>query len=171
MASRALLSDEVSDYKAIRLRALSVDPKAFCSTHERESAFDETTWMGRLTSFAGRPGTVFVEEIDGELLAMLGVGCAEAHGQATIWGMWVDPVARRRGSARRLLGAAFDWCSRQGLTSLTLEVLPASSAAIALYRSVGFTEARSTDADAAEIMMSAPVNGGVENHHIRVFGV
>ncbi len=165
MAIRALLSDEVSDYKAIRLRALFVDPQAFCSTHEYESAFDETTWMGRLTSFAGRPGTVFVEEIDGELLAMLGVGCAEAHGQATIWGMWVDPVARRRGSARRLLGAAFDWCSRQGLTSVTLEVLPASSAAIALYRSVGFTEARSTDADADEIMMSAQVIRGADSPH------
>ena len=93
MAVRALLADEVSDYKAIRLRALFVDPQAFCSTHEYESAFDETTWMGRLTSFAGRPGTVFVEEIDGELLAMLGVGCAPVHGQATIWGMWVNPVA------------------------------------------------------------------------------
>ena len=86
MAIRALLADEVSDYKAIRLRALSVDPQAFCSTHEHESAFDETTWNGRLTSFAGRPGTVFVDEIDGELLAMLGVGCTPVHSQATIWG-------------------------------------------------------------------------------------
>ncbi|MXW76815.1 MAG: GNAT family N-acetyltransferase [Acidimicrobiaceae bacterium] len=165
MAVRALLRDEVSEYKAIRLRALSIDPEAFCSTHERESGFDETTWKGRLTSFDGRPGTVFVEENDGELLAMLGVGCTPIHGQATIWGMWVDPVARRRGSARRLLDAAFDWCSRQGLTSLTLEVLPQSSAAIALYRSVGFTESRSTDGDADGIPMSAPVIRGAENHH------
>ena len=105
MAVRALLADEVSDYKAIRLRALFVDPQAFCSTHEYESAFDETTWMGRLTSFAGRPGTVFVEEIDGELLAMLGVGCAPVHGQATIWGMWV----RSSRSAPRL-SPTFAWC-------------------------------------------------------------
>ena len=168
MAVRALLADEVSDYKAIRLRALSVDPQAFCSTHEREAAFDDATWKSRLSSFAGRPGTVLVDEIDGELLAMLGLGCSPVHGQATIWGMWVDPVARRRGSARRLLGAAFDWCSRQGLTSLTLEVLPASSAAIALYRSVGFTESASVGADAEEILMSAPVIRGAENHHIRV---
>lgn len=165
MAVRALLSDEVSDYKAIRLRALFVDPEAFCSTHERESAFDEATWKSRLTSFAGRSGTVFVDEIDGELLAILGVGCTQVEGQAMVWGMWVDPVARRRGSARRLLGAAFDWCNRQGLLSLTLEVLPASSAAIALYRSVGFTESRSVGADADEITMSAPVRG-LENHHI-----
>ncbi len=165
MAVREFLVDEVSDFKAIRLRALSVDPQAFCSTHEREAAFDDATWQSRLSSFEGRPATVLVDVIDGELLAMLGVGCAEAHGQATIWGMWVDPVARRRGSARRLLGAAFDWCSRQGLTSVTLEVLPESSAAIALYRSVGFTEARSTDADADEIMMSAPVIGGAESPH------
>ena len=128
MAIRALLSDEVSDYKATRLRALFVDPQAFCSTHERESAFDETTWKGRLTSFAGRPGSVVVDVIDGEPLAMLGIGCAEAHGQATIWGMWVDPVARRRGSASRLLGTAFDWCDQRGLTSLSLEVLPANKA-------------------------------------------
>ncbi len=134
-----------------------MDPQAFCSTHEHESAFDEPAWKGRLSSFEGRPGTVFVDEIDGELLAMLGVGSTPVRGQATIWGMWVDPGARRSGSARRLLGDAFDWCSRQGLTSLTLEVLPVSSAAIALYRSVGFTEARSTDADAEEILMSAPV--------------
>ena len=157
MGVRALLVDEVSDFKAIGLRALSVDPKAFCSSHESESAFDEATWQSRLSSFEGRPGTVFVDEIDDELVAMLGVGCTPVHGQAKIWGMWVDPGSRRRGSARRLLGTAFDWCSRQGLTSLTLEVLPASSAAIALYRSVGFTEVRSTDADADEIVMSAPV--------------
>lgn len=163
MAVRALLRDEVSDYKSIRLRALSVDPQAFCSTHERESAFDETTWKGRLTSFDGRPGTVFVEEIDDELLAMLGVGCTPERGQAMIWGMWVDPVARRRGSARRLLDAAFGWSSRQGLTSLTLDVLPQSSAAIALYRSVGFTESPLNDTDAAEITMSAPVIRGAEN--------
>ena len=157
MAVRVLLADEASDFKAIRLRALSVDPQAFCSSHESESAFDEATWQSRLMSFEGRPGSVLVEEIDGELLAMLGVGCTPVHGQAKIWGMWVDPGARRRGSARRLLGAAFDWCSRQGLTSLTLEVLPASSAAIALYRSAGFTETRSTDTDADEILMSAQV--------------
>ena len=59
----------------------------------------------------------------------------------------------------------------KGLTSVTLEVLPESSAAIALYRSVGFTESRSVGADAEEILMSAPVNGGAENYHIRVSGV
>ena len=171
MAVRELLVDEVSDFKAIRLRALSVDPQAFCSTHEREAAFDDATWQSRLSSFEGRPATVLVDVIDGELLAMLGVGCTPVHGQATIWGMWVDPAARRRGSARRLLGAAFDWCDQRGLTSLSLEVLPANRAAIALYRSVGFTESRSVGADADELLMSALVIRGAENHHIRVFGV
>lgn len=166
MVVRALRCDEVSAYKAIRLRALSVDPQAFCSTYARESAFAEKTWEGRLTSFDGRPGTVFVEEIDREFVAMLGVGCTSVEGEAMIWGMWVDPVVRRHGLARSLLDAAFDWCSQHRLNSLTLDVLPQSPAAIALYRSVGFTESSLNDSDAVEIKMSAPVIRGAAHPRV-----
>ena len=161
MAVRALQRFEVEAYKAIRLRALRADPAAFASTFEREAAFDEATWRNRLTSFAGRPGAVFVDDIDGDLQAMLGVGHTAINCQAVIWGMWADPAVRRRGSARRLLVAAFDWCDGQGLTSLTLCVFPTSSSALALYRSVGFTETSSNEAESdettTEITMYRPV--------------
>ena len=70
------------------------------------------------------------------------------------WGLAVDeggrvglfdivtlPQARRQGAARRLVEALLAWGQAAGAREAYLQVMAANSAAIALYRSLGFVEA------------------------------
>ena len=62
---RQLQVSEVDVYRSIRLRALESDSAAFESSYEHEASLDDATWRSRLASFAGRPGAVFVIDIEG----------------------------------------------------------------------------------------------------------
>lgn len=138
MIVRELSRSEFEAYRMIRLRALQVDPEAFDSSYEREVSFDEATWAGRLTSLYGRAGAVFVAEIRGRSLGMMGIGRGPTSEQAVAWGMWVDPAVRRQGVGMQLLTAGRQWARHQGLRSICLEVFPESAPAVAFYRSAGF---------------------------------
>lgn len=143
---RHLRASEVDVYRSIRLRALECDAAAFESSYEREASFDDATWRSRLATFAGRPGAVFVVDIDGRAEAMMGIGQGPIEAQAVVWGMWVAPAFRRRGYGEQLLAAGFAWARGFGLESISLEVFPANSAAVALYQAAGFRPAGAADA-------------------------
>ncbi|TDB72638.1 GNAT family N-acetyltransferase [Micromonospora sp. KC723] len=51
----------------------------------------------------------------------------------------VVPEARRRGLARRVIGALADWGRAEGATRAFLQVEQRNTAAVALYRELGFT--------------------------------
>ena len=51
----------------------------------------------------------------------------------------VDPAFHRRGVARALTRAAHTWCKRRGARSVILNTKPDNDAALALYRSEGYT--------------------------------
>ncbi len=55
-------------------------------------------------------------------------------------GMLVRKMHRRQGVGSALLQAAFDWARRRRIEALTLGVFPHNTAAIALYRKMGFVE-------------------------------
>lgn len=135
---RQLRASEVDVYRSIRLRALECDSAAFESSYEREASFDDATWRSRLASFAGRLGAVFVVDVDGRTEAMMGIGQGPNEAQAIVWGMWVAPAFRRRGFGEQLLAAGLTWARELGLESISLDVFPANTAAIALYRAAGF---------------------------------
>lgn len=50
------------------------------------------------------------------------------------------PSARRRGAARRLVGALLDWAAANGASRAYLQVVATNAPAIALYQRLGFTE-------------------------------
>jgi len=52
--------------------------------------------------------------------------------------MYVDPSARRRGIARRMLQFAEDECRRQKVSRLQLSTAEIQQAALALYRNAGY---------------------------------
>ena len=143
---RQLQASEVDVYRSIRLRALECDPEAFESSYEREASFNDASWRSRLATFAGRPGAVFVVDVDGRAEAMMGIGQGPVEAQAVVWGMWVAPAFRRRGYGEQLLAAGLTWARDLGLESISLEVFPANTAAAALYRAAGFRPVVADDA-------------------------
>jgi [ribosomal protein S18]-alanine N-acetyltransferase len=59
-------------------------------------------------------------------------------GEAELLRVAVAPEARGRGIARQLIAAGFERLRRAGVTSCFLEVRPANSSALAVYRALGF---------------------------------
>ena len=144
-------------YRSIRLRSLEADPDAFGSTLERESAFDDSTWQERIAGFAGRPGAIFVARLTAALqlpstassaLGVVGIGDSATSGDATLWGMWVAPTARGRGTSGQLIDAAKQWAAQRNSKTISLWVHRSNAAAIALYERSGFELQSDTGSDA-----------------------
>jgi ribosomal protein S18 acetylase RimI-like enzyme len=57
-----------------------------------------------------------------------------------LWGMWVAPEARGRGTGRALVEAVVAWARERGAAAVRLDVTDTERArpAAALYRSLGF---------------------------------
>lgn len=141
MGIRRLTTDDIDIYRDIRLRALRADPQAFGSSFEHESAFDDTAWRQRLSGFGGRPGVVFVRELDDVVRGVVGIAQSNVRTDALLWGMWVDPTARGHGVAAALVAAAYDWASEQNLSSVVLFVHRTNDVAIKFYERIGFHDA------------------------------
>jgi dUTP pyrophosphatase len=148
MAIEALTVDDVEVYRAVRLRALQSDPEAFASTHARESDFDDEAWRSRLAGFEDRAGQIFVDTSDRGVDGVVGIAISEDRSDALLWGMWVDPAARRRGTGRRLLDAAVGWARSNEARTVTLFVMRTNVDAIALYKRYGFELQPEVGADA-----------------------
>lgn len=68
-----------------------------------------------------------------------GLGVIE-RGRLAIFDIVTAAAARRKGAARKLVGALMEWGAREGADAAWLSVLGGNSAAIALYRQLGFRE-------------------------------
>lgn len=123
--------------REIRLRSLSADPQAFGATWETESTYDEARWRGLLTEAAW-----FLALEDSTPVAVV----ASRHeadaplDERELQGMWVAPENRHTGLAQRLTDAVLEWAREDGASTVALYVSPASSAALALWESLGFTD-------------------------------
>lgn len=82
---------------------------------------------------------LLVAEVDGAA-----AGCVALKplpdGAAEVKRLYVRPAFRRLGLAERLMRAAASEAAAQGYRKLRLDTLPIMSAAIALYRRLGFVE-------------------------------
>jgi len=145
MSIRPLHPAETDLYRRLRLDALRTDPSAFGSNLERELGFDEATWRARMAGPEGRPGQIFVDEVDGMAVGLVGIGRSADPSDAVLWGMWVSPAARGTGASTRLVQAAVDWAARMGASTVTLGVMRRNGPAIALYERMGFVAAGSVD--------------------------
>ena len=150
MAIRPLTVEHLDDYRTIRLRSLTTDPDAFGSTLARESEFNAAAWRSRLQGFAGRPGQVFIDEIDGNPVGVVGIGRSELPDDAMLWGMWVDPTVRGRGVGARLVDAAIEWALANECSTVTLWVMRSNDSALRLYERHGFDFQADTGRDAPD---------------------
>jgi ribosomal protein S18 acetylase RimI-like enzyme len=76
--------------------------------------------------------------LDGQMVAF------SISGRASTWGyvqrLAVDPSARRRGLAHLLVADAIDWMRRRDVDQVLVNTATDNTAALALYRSLGFVE-------------------------------
>lgn len=105
--------------------------------HER--AFPRPWASGEIASLLALPGTfALLGALEGE---PAGFVLVRSDGtEAEVLTIAVAPEQRRRGVARRLLGAALDRLGSEGTQRLVLDVAEDNSAARALYAALDFRE-------------------------------
>lgn len=139
---RRVTVDDVDAVRSIRLRALESDPGAFSATLEAARELTNADWTERLAGYRGRPGVVLLasDRVGDQVrdVAMVGVGESEIADGAHLWGMWVDPAARGRSIARRLVDAVVEWAAGRSMSSVGLWVMRDNQPARALYEAAGF---------------------------------
>ena len=132
---RRLATDDVGDYKRIRLSALRTTPDAFGSSYDAEAALPDEQHGRRLAT-----SVVFGAYAGDQIVGVVGCkryeGAREAH-KAFLWGFYVEPECRRSGVASGLLAASLD--AMQGVAEqILLTVVADNRPAIALYERFGF---------------------------------
>lgn len=141
---RRLLQEDGDQLRDVRLRALRDAPCAFSSSFDRESALGPEFWEERVAeSELGEHGVVFAAVRDGKSVGMAGgFMLDDSREVAVLWGMWVDPLARRSGIAQQLVEAVAAWARDSGAGQLRLSVTDCeeSRPAAALYHKIGFAD-------------------------------
>jgi RimJ/RimL family protein N-acetyltransferase len=134
---RRLAPAEGAAYREIRLEALRLNPEAFGSAFEAESARPLEHFSERVASCP-----VFGAFRGGEIVGMAGFwdreGAKDAH-KGYLWGMYVRADSRNAGVGRILAKAVIEY-ARQHVEVLQLDVVSENEAARRLYASLGFVE-------------------------------
>lgn len=126
-------------WRDTRLRALQEAPTAFGSTYDRESAFTEADWRGRL----GGAGPAVLATHDGHPVGMA-AGFSDLPGWLHVVAMWVDPAWRGSGVGRKLLDTVVVWAGEHDLRC-HLNVTVGNDAAGRLYEDYGFVATGETE--------------------------
>ena len=129
--------DRWREYRDLRLAALRTDPIAFGETLDRAQAHPDTVWRDRL---AETDRLLRFAERDGLLVVLAAaIPADDEPGVALIVSVFVEPSARGRGVARKLVGTLLKELGGRGDVSIArLFVNDTNTAAIAVYASLGF---------------------------------
>lgn len=166
---RPLTEDDWELYRSVRLAGLRTDPDAFAATLAEEEAFDEALWRERMNRSAR-----LVAELEDEPTGIVSIGhattddhdlAAESERSRELFGLWVAPEQRGKGSATRLLRSAVDYARSAGGEFLVYWVGTDNGRAVGFASAHGF---RPTDfrrpmkgaqatADDEEIAMVLPL--------------
>jgi GNAT superfamily N-acetyltransferase len=137
---RAVRGGDETCLRALRLRALTDSPEAFAAAAEQEAALPASHWAELARqSEAGEHLAIYVA-IEGD--RWLGMGAGRWHdrerGIAQLWGMWVDPRARRLGLGERLVDGVRGWAAARGARFLRLGVATRPGDPTPFYERLGF---------------------------------
>ncbi|MGV8997557.1 MAG: ribosomal protein S18-alanine N-acetyltransferase [Parvibaculaceae bacterium] len=117
--------------------ATLADLEALAALHA--GGFDEGWPVDALRSLLDSPGVFIIKAHDVGNIAGF-VMARMVLDEAEILTITVQPAARGKGIATRLMGAAGAQALAVGVTSLFLEVAEDNEAALALYKGLGFAE-------------------------------
>jgi ribosomal protein S18 acetylase RimI-like enzyme len=142
MHIQRLQASDLPAYKALMLHAYVAAADAFTTTAEERAAEPDAWWLKRIAdptetslAFGAFIGTDLVGTVTIEFAAK-----PKTRHKAHFVGMFVRESARGQGAGRQLLEAAIAAATgRPGVVVVTLTVTEGNEAAIALYRSCGFS--------------------------------
>lgn len=141
---RRLRAPEWREYRSLRLRSLKLDPLAFGSTYERESAYSDEKWIERVAKSAtSDTNSLFVACYSSRFVGTSGIYHSEcvfhSEGEFNLYGVWLEPDFRGYHIGSRLVDTAISWVRsnhRSGV--IILGVNPSQAHAVELYRSRKF---------------------------------
>jgi GNAT superfamily N-acetyltransferase len=120
--------------RRIRLAAMEDAPYAFGSTYEREVAFTEQEWLGRIKRSA-----YFVAWAVDVPVGIVGAFSPTDRPDAReIMSMWVEPEMRGGKLADQLLSTALGWARDDGAVAAGLWVAAGNERARRFFRRYGF---------------------------------
>jgi len=140
MEIRFLTAEDAAEWSRLRLEALERDPAAFSSSIEEHQALPIEEVRKRLSA---NPHSFVVGAFEeGRLFGMAGfhreTGPKTRH-KGRVWGVYVTPSKRGKGLSRRMMDALLKRAAEiAGLEQILLSVTKTQTAALALYRSLGF---------------------------------
>lgn len=142
MLLRALTPEDATAFQALRLRALKECPEAFASSYEEEFGTPQVEIERRLKP---KPDSaIFGAFQEEKLVALTGVqreSMAKLAHKAFIWGVYVAPEARGSGVGSKVVSHALNYASETlGVRQVNLGVNTKNTAAVALYRKLGFAQ-------------------------------
>ncbi len=162
---RKLSESDWLAYRDIRLRSLQDSPDSFGSTYEREVKFHAEQWKARLrVSPSNQDAVVLVAAVGDSFVGLLScVIQRPADRSAHLYQMWVAPEFREGGIGKALMEQARKWAHKRKIGKFTLSVTTINSAAISLYKNVGFkptgeTELLRPDSSLASQIMEAELS-------------
>jgi GNAT superfamily N-acetyltransferase len=141
LQARVCTVEDWQAWRDLRLRSLADSPNAFGSTLEREQAFTDADWRGRVTGWTDPDeevaGPAVLAEADGTPVGM-GGGFRDEPGMLHVVAMWTDPDWRGRGVGALVLDTLRGWADERELR-LHLDVEASNTGARRLYERYGFT--------------------------------
>jgi len=112
-----------------------------------------------LASTYRAPGALLIADCGGQPCGCVGLARCSEERTAEIRRLYVRPDWRGNGIARTLMRHAHHHAGQHGMTRLILDVLPARTHVINLYRQLGYTETEPfvTESPSPMIYMERPV--------------
>jgi ribosomal protein S18 acetylase RimI-like enzyme len=137
--------DRWSEYKALRLRALTEDPQAFATSSVEIEAEPDHIWMSTLqwAIFEQDYWLWFVEE-ENALIGMVGAFYDVENQAAVLTNAYVVKEHRGKGVSKLLMQRILEDIEDSGITKTILEVSSEQKVAIALYQKFGFEKSGET---------------------------
>lgn len=154
------------DAEQVRLLFIRVNrllaPAHMVETFEAYIATSLHEEIGRISQYYGYRQGGFWVAVEGEkVVGMFGLE-PSSPGAMELRRMYVDPDARRRGIARRMLSFAEDQCRKRNRPRMDLSTSELQRAALSLYRASGYQLVREELAMAAS---NKTLGGGIRRYH------
>ena len=137
---RVLTTNDVEDYKSIRLELLEENPTSFGSDHLEESQFDQERWIARLNNpNATTIGAYINNEIVG-ICVLVGNPRRKMKHKSTLNSMYVKASFRKQGIAKGIFNKAYEILKEKNVEYMNLSVMSDNLPAIVAYLKEGFVE-------------------------------